>query len=125
MLSIFNKVAIPAVLTNLLSYTTIIIDNVYAGQMEDPRNLAVVGLTYTTSLVLVLMPLIGLNAAQETLASQAYGANNLQLTGLYLNRGRIIVTVFYILFAIWPLAYGGTIFLALGIDAEVSSLTQT
>ena len=69
MLSIFNKVAIPAVLTNLLSYTTIIIDNIYAGQMEDPRNLAVVGLTYTTSLVMVLMPLIGLNAAQETLAS--------------------------------------------------------
>ena len=69
MLSIFNKVAIPAVLTNLLSYTTIIIDNIYAGQMVDPRNLAVVGLTYTTSLVMVLMPLIGLNAAQETLAS--------------------------------------------------------
>lgn len=77
MMSIFNKVTIPAVLTNLLSYTTIIIDNIYAGQLEDPRNLAVVGLTYTTSLLMVLVPLIGVNYAQDTLANQAYGANNL------------------------------------------------
>ena len=70
------------------------------------------------------MPLIGLNAAQETLTSQAFGANNLQLTGIYLNRGRVILSVFYILLAIWPLAFGERIFIALGMDAEVSNLTQ-
>ena len=63
MVSIFSKIAIPAVLTNLLSYATIINDNFFAGHMEDPRNLAVVGLTNTTSLVSVLMLLIGLNSA--------------------------------------------------------------
>ena len=53
----------PAVLTNLLCYVTFISDNLFAGQMEDTRNLAAVGLTYTTSLVMVQMILIGLNSA--------------------------------------------------------------
>ena len=124
MISIFNKITIPAVLTNLLFYATIINDNVFAGHMEDPVNLAVVGLTNTCSQVMVHLLLIGLNAAQETLTSQAFGAKNLQLTGIYLNRGRVIVTLFYVLFAIWPLVFGERIFLFMGIDPEVSRLTQ-
>ena len=124
MISIFSRITIPAVLTNLLSYGTVVNDNIFAGQMEDSRNLAVIGLTYTISIIIMYMLLIGINAAQETLTSQAYGANNLQLTGIYLNRGRVILTVFYILLAIWPLAYGEKTFLALGMDAEVSKSTQ-
>ena len=92
--------------------------------MENPVNLAVVGLTNTCSQVMVHLLLIGLNAAQETLTSQAFGAKNLQLTGIYLNRGRVIVTLFYALFAIWPLVFGERIFLFMGIDPEVSRLTQ-
>ena len=124
MLSLFNKITIPAVLTNLLFYATIINDNIFAGHMEDPRNLAVVGLTNTCSQIMVHLLLIGLNAAQETLTSQAYGSENLQLTGIYLNRGRVIVTVFYVFFAFWPLAFGEKIFLFLGMDAEVCRMTQ-
>ena len=124
LLSIFSKITIPAVLTNLLFYATIISDNVFAGHMEDPKNLAVVGLTNTSSQVMVHLLLLGLNAAQETLTSQAYGSDNLLLTGIYLNRGRAIVTVFYVLFAMWPLAFGEEIFLFLGMDAEVSKMTQ-
>ena len=124
MFSLFNKITIPAVLTNLLFYATIINDNVFAGHMEDPKNLAVVGLTNTCSQIMVHLLLIGLNAAQETLTSQAYGSDNLQLTGIYLNRGRVIVTVFYVFFAFWPLVFGEHIFLFLGMDAEVSKMTQ-
>ena len=38
----------------------------------------------------------GLNSALETLVSQAYGAKNLYLCGVYLQRARMIVTLFYI-----------------------------
>ena len=34
---------------------------------------------------------IGLNSALVTLVSQAYGANNLKLCGIYLNRSRFIL----------------------------------
>ena len=62
-LSIFSKITIPAVLINLLYTSTIINDNIFAGHMEDVRNLAVVGLTITCSQVMVLMPLVWLNSA--------------------------------------------------------------
>ena len=44
----------------------------------------------------------GLNCAQETLTSQAFGANNLRLCGIYLNRGTVILTLFFIILALMP-----------------------
>ena len=39
---------------------------------------------------------IGLNGALETLVSQSYGANNLKLCGIYLNRGRYVLCLCFI-----------------------------
>ena len=49
MISVFNQITIPAILTNLLFYATIINDNIFAGHMGDPKNIAVVGLTNACS----------------------------------------------------------------------------
>ncbi len=38
---------------------------------------------------------LGLNSALETLVSQAYGANKIKLCGYYLQRGRILVFIFF------------------------------
>jgi MATE family multidrug resistance protein len=38
----------------------------------------------------------GLNGALETLVSQAYGAKDLRLCGIYLNRGRFINTLVFL-----------------------------
>ena len=38
----------------------------------------------------------GLNSALETLVSQAYGAKNLELCGLYLQRGRYLLSLAYV-----------------------------
>ena len=46
------------------------------------------------------------------------------MCGVYLHRGRIILTVTFVAIAIWPLIFGETIFVAIGIDKEVSRLTQ-
>lgn len=46
--------------------------------------------------VLVLSTSYGLNGALETLVTHAYGAGKLRLCGIYLNRSRLIVTLFFI-----------------------------
>jgi Na+-driven multidrug efflux pump len=42
------------------------------------------------------MVIYGLLMAMDTLVSQAKGAGNLELCGVYLNRSRFILTIFYI-----------------------------
>jgi Na+-driven multidrug efflux pump len=38
----------------------------------------------------------GVNSALDTFISQAYGANNYQLCGVYLNRGRFVMTLLFL-----------------------------
>lgn len=64
--------------------------------------------------MLILSVMIGLNAAQETLTSQAFGAGNLQLCGLYLNRGRFILTAFFIPLATIVMLFAENILNAIG-----------
>ena len=40
--------------------------------------------------------LLGMNSALDTLVSQSAGAGNLELCGVYLNRGRFIMTVAFV-----------------------------
>ena len=70
--------------------------------MDDPTKLAAVGLSSVCVHVMLLSLMIGLNAAQETLTSQAYGADNLRLCGTYLNRGACILVAFFVPFAVLP-----------------------
>ena len=125
MLTMFLKIAVPAVVTNIIGITTMIVNTFFAGHMDDPINLAAVGLSNTCCIMFVLSLLIGLNVAQETLTSQAYGADSNHLCGIYLNRGRVIMTVFYAFFAFWPMVFGEEILNAIGIDEDVARLTQT
>ena len=104
--TLFLKLAVPAICTNVLSLITLITNSVFAGRMDDPVKLAVVGLTGTVCNVMVSSLMIGLTCAQETLTSQAYGANNLYLCGVYLNRGFFILIAFWIPFAAVPSIFG-------------------
>ena len=60
----------------------------------------------------------GVNCAQETLVSQAYGAGDLRLCGVYLNRGRAIDTAIFIPLLVVGL-YSNHLLAALGQDATV------
>lgn len=44
----------------------------------------------------ILFVIIGMNGAMETLVSQAYGAGQFTLCGIYLNRARLINTVMFV-----------------------------
>ena len=67
--------------------------------------------------------LLGLNNAIETLAAQAAGAGNLHLAGVYLNRGRVLLTLFFIPMTILYF-YIENILLYLGQDPEASKCAQ-
>ena len=67
--------------------------------------------------------LIGMNMAQDMLTSQAFGAGNLRLCGLYLNRGILILLAVFIPLALIPAIFAEKMFLACGQDPEVSRLT--
>ena len=57
----------------MLSYVSITINTAIAGRMDDPTKLAGVGLANMCLVIMILSLLTGLNAAQETLTSQAFG----------------------------------------------------
>ena len=119
----FLRIAIPSIVTNLLGFASIVTQTVFAGTLKDPINLAVVGLAGTFCAIMVLSLMLGLNSAQETLTSQAFGAGNLRLCGVYLNRGHFILIAFFIPLAIIPACFAESIFLLIGQDPEVSRLT--
>ena len=114
MFKTFLRIALPAMLTNLSSMTTVIVSYMFAGHMNDPVKLAAIGLAFSVNSILVLSLLIGLNAAQETLTSQAFGANDLRLCGVYLNRGFFILIAFFIPLAVIPSFFARSIFMAMG-----------
>ena len=123
MLETFASICIPIIVSSTLGRTTMI-NSVFAGQMNDPTQLAVVGLSATCCNMMVQSVLTGVNCAQDSLTTQAFGANRLYRCGVYLNRGRIIQTLTFLAVAIWPLMFAEKVFLAIGIDPEVSRLTQ-
>ena len=87
---------------------------IFAGRMADPINVAVIGLAISCTSIMMLAIMIGLNMAQETLTSQAFGANDLRLCGLYLNRGMLILLTFFIPLAVVPAICSEQLFIALG-----------
>jgi multidrug resistance protein, MATE family len=124
MLSLFLKIAVPSMCTNVLAFGTVVTNTIFAGTLEDPINLAVVGLTGTCIVLMFQSFMIGLNSAQETLTSQAFGAGNLRLCGVYLNRGHFILLTAFVPLAIMPWFFAERIFLALGQDADVARMTK-
>ena len=64
--------------------------------MEDPTLLAAVGMGNIAINMFGFALFFGLNGSLDTLVSQAYGANDMRLCGVYLYRGRWIVTLVFI-----------------------------
>ena len=91
--------------------------------MGSAAKLAGVGLGTSWLNVLCFSILMGTNAAQETLTSQAWGANKHRLCGVYLNRGRIINTVIFIP-QVLVLSFSYEILQWLGQDPEVCFWAQ-
>jgi MATE family multidrug resistance protein len=73
--------------------------------------------------VTCLLIIYGLNSAIATLVAQAYGAGNLRKCGIYLNKGRIAVVIFFIpIFCIMFLCE--RFLLAINMDPRASAIAQ-
>lgn len=68
--------------------------------MADNAMIAGVGMGAVCINFLGWTVLLGLNSALDTLVSQSAGSANLELCGVYLNRGRFVMTLFFV-----PLAF--------------------
>ena len=75
---------------------------VFAGNFEEKsaEKLAAIGLGNMLLGMLCRHFMLGINCAIETLSSQAFGQRQLQLCGVYLNRGRFIMTAIYLPLAV-------------------------
>ena len=110
----FAKVAVPAFTSNVFGMVCLVVNSIFAGQLEDPNMLAAVGVGNVTTMFFIVTIFMGINAAQETLTSQAYGNGNIVLCGTYLNRGFLINTVLYIPLALLPALFCEEILEAVG-----------
>lgn len=63
MLKLFSKLAIPAILTNVGCFISVITNAIFAARMNDPTKLAAFGLSGVVVVIMVQSLLIGLNAA--------------------------------------------------------------
>ena len=114
LLKTFAKLAFPNICTNTLSFLSTAMMIVFAGRTDDAMNVAVIGISNTCNATMLLSLMVGLNGAQETLTSQAFGAGNHRLCGQYLNRGSLILLAFLIPVAAAPCFFAESLFSLIG-----------
>lgn len=115
------RLAIPNVISSLAMYSTVVITTLCISHEDNPAWLAAFGLGSLIGNVLGLSIGIGLTSVLETLVSQAYGADNMKLASIHLNRARLVVTVALIP-CCFALFFTDSLLLWLEQDPEVSRL---
>jgi len=68
----------------------------FVGHLDDSAILAGIGLGNMSLSIFGFCVICGFNSALETLVSQAYGMGSMYLCGVYLNKGRIIITIIFV-----------------------------
>ena len=63
MVKIFLKLALPAMVTNVMIHASFFINIYFAGRLDDPVKLAAVGMTNVICNIVILPIMLGLNAA--------------------------------------------------------------
>lgn len=117
------KQAIPGMFCMVVLQLQQIINLIFVGHMNDAKLLAGVGMGNLIVSVFGISLFIGLNGALETLVSQAYGNRNLQLCGIYLNRGRFMLLLLNIPI-VYILCNAEAILLLLKQDVKVAANAQ-
>jgi len=69
---------------------------IYAGHLKDEVLIAAFGMANMMCNCFFYSPICGVNSAMETLGSQAAGADNKKLVGVYHNRGRIVLLLLWV-----------------------------
>ena len=113
--------AIPTCIGMLFCFAQNTMNLIFIGHKDsnDPSLIAAVGMGNVILMCCGIGMYVGLNSGLETLVSQAYGANNVRLCGIYLQRARVCMTLLFIpVFFIFY--YGEVILKALGQNPQVA-----
>lgn len=89
------KVALPAILNNVVMILTEVINNVFIGNIDEPAKLAGVGLATMTVNLVGLAITFGFNTAMEAHIQHALQDGRPELCGLTRNRGKYLVTLLF------------------------------
>ena len=89
----FLQVVVPSCLSIGMFFIQQSVNIYVAGHLNDASVLAAIGMGNLIQNCLFTAPIVGVNSAFETLACKTAGAENYELIGIYLNRGKVVVTV--------------------------------
>ena len=89
----FLSIAFPAMIGNVVFMGQDIINLRFAAQFDDPTVIAGIGLGGMTETIVCQAILMKMNRAMESLVPQAFGRGELDLCGVYLNRGRLMILI--------------------------------
>ena len=115
--------AVPSIIGAFFSFMQETINLIFIGRLNDPILLAAVGMGNIAINMLGVAVFMGMNGSLDTLVSQAFGAKDIRLCGVYLNRGRWVVTIIFIpIFGMFLIS--GTILKAFGQNEQVANQAQ-
>ena len=83
-------------LTSFIGRLQDVFNLMFMGHLDNEDLIAGVGLAASTLNFIGMTIIKGLATAIDTLVSQAAGAGNMELCGVYLNRARFIMTMLFI-----------------------------
>ena len=119
----FLMVSIPSILCTCVFCFQHLVNMWMVGHLGDTTLLAAIGLGNMIQNCFFIAPIVGMNCAIETLASQTAGSNDIELAGVYLNRGRVVVVSIIAIQCLFGLNTS-TILQLLGQDQKVSELAH-
>lgn len=99
----FYKLGVPAMMTSVVFQVLEILNLMFAGHLGNPSVVAGIGLGNMTINLFALSFVTSMNSVIETLGAQAAGNGKIELCGVLLNRGRVMliymsVPIFLVLF---------------------------
>lgn len=97
MLMRFLKIAVPSVVSTVIMFTQHFVAIMLAGHMQNPVLIDSVGMGNLIQNCFFVTPIWGMNSALETLVSQSAGAKDYKLSGMYLNTGRIVLLIMFVI----------------------------
>ena len=117
------KLAVPPIISMFFQFFVQLINTYYMGHLEDTALMAGIGMGNMLINVFCFAITNGLNGALETLVSQSFGSKRYRECGIYLSRGRIIVSIILVpIMLIFVLS--DQILVAIGQDPRVSYLAK-
>ena len=105
MLRMVLHLCAPNLVTNISMISALQSINIMGGHLGDATVLAAIGLGNVYTMATVFACATGINVAQITLTSQAFGAGELKRCGMLLNRGTLVLAAFYVPFLLPGLVF--------------------